>query len=47
MRRFGVVLSTATEGSPQEFIDIGKMAEDQGFEAVLVNEGRGDALACA
>ena len=47
MRRFGVVLSTATAGSPQEFIDIGKMAEDQGYEAVLVNEGRGDALACA
>jgi len=47
MRRLGVVLSTATEGPSQEFVDIGKTAETEGFEAVLVNEGRGDALACA
>ena len=46
-RRLGVVLSTVTAGPPQEFVDIGRLAEQQGFEAVFVNEGRGDALACA
>ena len=45
--RLGVVLSTVTAGPPQEFIDIGQLAEQHGFEAVYVNEGRGDALACA
>ena len=45
--RLGVVLSTATDAPPRELMDIGKLAEDQGYEAVLVNEGRGDALACA
>lgn len=45
--RLGVVLSTVTAGPPQEFVDIGRLAEQQGFEAVFVNEGRGDALACA
>lgn len=46
-RRLGVVLSTVTAGPPQEFVDIGRLAEQRGFEAVFVNEGRGDALACA
>ena len=45
--RLGVVLSTVTAGPPQEFVDIGRLAEQHGFEAVFVNEGRGDALACA
>ena len=45
--RLGVVLSTVTAGPPQEFVDIGRLAEQHGFEAVYVNEGRGDALACA
>ena len=45
--RLGVVLSTATEAPPKEFVELGKRAEDRGFSALLVNEGRGDALACA
>jgi alkanesulfonate monooxygenase SsuD/methylene tetrahydromethanopterin reductase-like flavin-dependent oxidoreductase (luciferase family) len=28
-------------------VQLGQLAEAQGFDAVLVNEGRGDALACA
>ncbi len=47
MPRLGVVLSTATEASPKEFIQLGQLAEEKGFDAILVNEGRGDALACA
>jgi alkanesulfonate monooxygenase SsuD/methylene tetrahydromethanopterin reductase-like flavin-dependent oxidoreductase (luciferase family) len=47
MPRLGVVLSTATEAPPKEFVQLGKLAEDNGFSALLVNEGRGDALACA
>src|SRR5919108_74108 len=47
MSRLGVVLSTATEAPPKEFIQLGQLAEDKGFTAILVNEGRGDALACA
>lgn len=47
MTRLGVVLSTATEARPKEFVRLGQYAEEQGFEAILVNEGRGDALACA
>jgi len=46
MTLLGVVLSTATEASPKEFIELGKLAEEKGFAALLVNEGRGDALAC-
>ena len=46
-QRLGIVLSTATDAPPRELMDIGKLAEDQGYEAILVNEGRGDALACA
>ncbi|MBK8958699.1 MAG: LLM class flavin-dependent oxidoreductase [Proteobacteria bacterium] len=45
--RLGVVLSTVTAGPPQEFVDIGRLAEQHGFDSVFVNEGRGDALACA
>lgn len=43
----GLVLSTATEAPPRELAAIGRFAEERGFAAVLVNEGRGDALACA
>ena len=43
----GLVLSTVTAGAPQEFVALGQLAEQHGFEAVFVNEGRGDALACA
>ena len=43
----GLVLSTATEAPPRELAELGRLAEDKGFAAVLVNEGRGDALACA
>jgi alkanesulfonate monooxygenase SsuD/methylene tetrahydromethanopterin reductase-like flavin-dependent oxidoreductase (luciferase family) len=46
-QRLGIVLSTVTEGSPQEFVEIGQLAEANGYESVFVNEGRGDALACA
>jgi len=47
MSRLGVVLSTATEAPTKEFIQFGQLAEEKGFAAILVNEGRGDALACA
>lgn len=47
MASLGVVLSTSTAAPPKSFIELGQLAEDQGFDAVLVNEGRGDALACA
>ena len=43
----GLVLSTVTAGAPQAFVGLGQLAEDHGFEAVFVNEGKGDALACA
>ena len=45
--RLGVVLSTVTDGGIDEFVDLGQQAESLGYEQVLVNEGRGDALACA
>ena len=47
MSRLGVVLSTATEAQSKEFVRLGQVAEEKGFDAILVNEGRGDALACA
>src|SRR5262249_33885501 len=47
MSRLGVVLSTATEAPPKEFVQLGQLAEEKGFDAILVNEVRGDALACA
>lgn len=46
MDRLGVVLSTVTEAPLKEFVELGKLAEDKGYAAILVNEGRGDALAC-
>lgn len=45
--RLGFVLSTVTDAPPQEFVELGKLAEDRGFDAMLVNEGAGDALANA
>ena len=45
--RLGLVLSTVTEAPPREFVEIGQLCEEHGFENVLVNEGRGDALACS
>jgi alkanesulfonate monooxygenase SsuD/methylene tetrahydromethanopterin reductase-like flavin-dependent oxidoreductase (luciferase family) len=47
MARLGVVLSTSTAAPLKEYVRLGQLAEEYGFEAVLVNEGRGDALACA
>ena len=47
MPRLGIVLSTATEAPPKEFVHLGQLAEEKGFDAILVNEGRGDALACS
>ena len=43
----GLVLSTVTAAPPRELVEIGQLAEAHGFDAVFVNEGRGDALACA
>lgn len=45
--RIGLVLSTAVDADAHEFVEIGRQAEELGYDAVLVNEGRGDALACA
>lgn len=45
--RLGIVLSTVTDTTPQEFVEIGQLAESHGYESVFINEGRGDALACA
>src|SRR5437867_12267801 len=47
MSRLGVVLSTAIEAPSKEFVRLVHLAEEKGFDAILVNEGRGDALACA
>jgi 5,10-methylenetetrahydromethanopterin reductase len=47
MARLGVVLSTSTAAPLKEYVRLGQLAEEHGFDAVLVNEGRGDALACA
>lgn len=47
MAPLGVVLSTSTAAPLKEYVRLGQLAEAQGFDAVLVNEGRGDALACA
>jgi len=46
-QRLGIVLSTVTDAPAQEFVEIGQLAETHGYESVFVNEGRGDALACA
>lgn len=45
VRRLGVVLSTVTDATIGEMIGLGQLAERHGYDAVLVNEGRGDALA--
>lgn len=45
--RLGVVLSTVTDGSIGQFVELGTLAERHGWHSVLVNEGRGDAIACA
>ncbi len=45
--RLGVVLSTVTDATMSEVIALGQLAETQGFAAVLVNEGRGDALSAS
>lgn len=46
-KQLGLVLSTVTPAPPQELVGIAQLCEKHGFDAVLVNEGRGDALACA
>jgi alkanesulfonate monooxygenase SsuD/methylene tetrahydromethanopterin reductase-like flavin-dependent oxidoreductase (luciferase family) len=46
-QRLGVVLSTVTDASPDELVALGQLAETLGYESVLVNEGRSDALALA
>ncbi len=43
----GVVLSTVTDATVEELVELGRLAEVQHFNAVLVNEGRGDALAAS
>ncbi len=43
----GVVLSTVTDAPISELVEIGQLAERSGFDSVYVNEGRGDAIACA
>lgn len=43
--RLGVVLSTVTDASVAELVELGQLAETLGYDAALVNEGRGDALA--
>ena len=44
-RSLGIVLSTVTDSSIQQLVDTGLKAEQAGFDAVYINEGRGDALA--
>lgn len=41
----GVVLSTVTDAVVADLVELGQLAETLGYRAVLVNEGRGDALA--
>ncbi len=43
--RLGIVLSTVTDASLGELVELGLLAERYGFDAVFVNEGRSDALA--
>ena len=45
--RLGIVLSTVTDHSIGELVTLGQLAEKHGFDAVYVNEGRGDAIAAA
>ena len=41
----GIVLSTVTDTPLHEQVALGRLAEAHGYANVLVNEGRGDALA--
>lgn len=43
--RLGVVLSTVTDASVATLVELARQAEALGYDAALVNEGRGDALA--
>lgn len=43
----GIVLSTVTDSSAEQLVATGVLAEKAGFDAVYVNEGRGDALSAA
>ncbi len=47
MHPLGIVLSTVVDAGVGSFVELGQLAENHGFAAVLVNEGRGDALACS
>ena len=47
MSRLGIVFSTATRAPVGELVALAQRAEEHGFEAVLINEGRSDALAYA
>jgi alkanesulfonate monooxygenase SsuD/methylene tetrahydromethanopterin reductase-like flavin-dependent oxidoreductase (luciferase family) len=42
-----LVLSTVTRAPPRELVELAQLCEAHGFDGVFVNEGRGDALACA
>ena len=46
-KQLGLVLSTVTRAPPSELVEIAQLCEEHGFDSVFVNEGRGDALACA
>lgn len=43
----GIVLSTVTDSNTQTLVDTAVLAEKAGFDAVYINEARGDALATA
>lgn len=45
--QLGVVLSTVADADIAEFLEFGALAEELGYDAVLVSEGRGDALAAS
>lgn len=45
--RLGIVLSTVADADIAEFLEFGRLAEALGYDAVLVSEGRGDALAAS
>ena len=42
----GIVLSTVTDNSISEIVEMAILAEKLGYDSVYVNEGRMDALAC-
>jgi alkanesulfonate monooxygenase SsuD/methylene tetrahydromethanopterin reductase-like flavin-dependent oxidoreductase (luciferase family) len=46
-RQLGIVLSTVADAVVAEFPEFGALAESLGYDAVLVSEGRGDALAAS